>query len=72
MINGTYKLGSKKIDLEKNFSSSKKINFHKIFEKTGIRFIHRTSKKENTHTLAYEVGKKNLKNIKEKVEVLFF
>jgi 3-oxoacyl-[acyl-carrier-protein] synthase III len=72
MINGTYKLGSKKIDLEKNFSSSKKINFHKIFKKTGIRFIHRTSKKENSHTLACEVGKKNLKNIKEKVESLIF
>ena len=72
MINGVYKLGSNKIDIKKNYSNSKNIKFNKIFEKTGIRFIYRSTKKENSHTLAHDVGKKNLKNIKEDIESLIF
>ena len=67
-----YTLGSNKIDLKKNYSTSKNIKFNKIFEKTGIRFIYRSTKKENSHTLALDVGKKNLKNIKEDIESLIF
>ena len=58
MINGSYKLGSQKINLEIEFSQSKNLNFENIFKKTGIRFIYRSSEKENSHTLAYEAGKK--------------
>jgi len=72
MINGSYKLGSQKINLEIEFSQSKNLNFENIFKKTGIRFIYRSSEKENSHTLAYEAGKKNLINIKENVESLIF
>jgi 3-oxoacyl-[acyl-carrier-protein] synthase III len=72
MINGAYKLGSNKIDLKKNYSTLNNIKFNKIFEKTGIRFIYRSTKKENSHTLAHDVGKKNLKNIKEDIESLIF
>ena len=58
MIDGCYKLGSKKINLKKEFSKFNKLNFNEVFKKTGIRFIYRTAKNENTHTLAYEVEKK--------------
>ena len=72
MIEGFYKLGSKKINLKKEFFKNKNLNFEQVFKKTGIKFIYRSSKNENTHTLACEVGKKNLKSIKEKVESLIF
>ncbi len=72
MINGNYKLGSEKINLEKEFFKFKNLNFNQIFKKTGIRYIYRSSKKENTHTLAREVAKKHLKKIKEKIESLIF
>ena len=72
MIDGCYKLGSKKINLKKEFSKFNKLNFNEVFKKTGIRFIYRTAKNENTHTLAYEVGKKNLQLINEKIESLIF
>lgn len=72
MIKGSYTLGSDKVDLEKDFSNSKHLDFSNIFKKTGVRYIYRSSKNENTHTLACKAGRKNLKTIKEKVESLIF
>ena len=66
MIEGFYKLGSKKINLKKEFLKNKNLNFEQVFKKTGIKFIYRSSKNENTHTLACEVGKKKLKVYKRK------
>ena len=43
MIEGFYKLGSKKINLKEEFLKNKNLNFEQVFKKTGIKFIYRSS-----------------------------
>ena len=72
MINGSYSLGSNKINLENEINSFKNLNFEQVFKKTGIRYIYRAKKDETTLTLAIDSSKKLLKNIDEEIESLIF
>ena len=72
MIKGSFILGSKKINLEKDINLSKVSQFNELFKKTGIKYIYRSSEKENTLTLGEKAAKKVLSNINEEVESLIF
>ena len=72
MINGSYSLGSNKINLENEINSFKNLNFEQVFKKTGIRYVYRAKKDETTLTLAIDSSKKLLKNIDEEIESLIF
>ena len=72
MINGSYSLGSNKINLEKEINSLKNLSFEQVFKKTGIRYVYRAKKDETTLTLAIDSSKKLLKNIYEEIESLIF
>jgi len=73
MIKGSYTLGSIKIDLKKETKKNTIFNCDGIFKKTGIRKIYRSSKNQNSHTLAISAAKKNFKNLdKDRIESLIF
>ncbi len=71
MISGNYCFGKNKVDLSKQIESQG-LDFKNIYNKTGIKYIYRTSKEETTLTLSIKAAKKTLKGIKEKVSGLIF
>ena len=72
MISGSYYFGSEKINLEKEINFSKITDFDTLFKKTGIKYIYRSKKTENSLTLAVEASKKLLKKIDEEIDSLIF
>lgn len=72
MIEGSYVLGKKKIDIRKRFKYLEKTKLDDLIKKTGIKFIYETDKNENSLTLAIMATKKTLKNINENIESVIF
>ena len=71
MIKGNYCFGKNKVNLSKEIKSQG-LDFKNIYNKTGIKYIYKTSKEETTLTLSIKAAKKTLVNIKEKVCSLIF
>tara|TARA_B100001029_G_C15030067_1_gene436325 strand:+ start:153 stop:1061 length:909 start_codon:yes stop_codon:yes gene_type:complete len=71
MINGNYCFGKYKLNLskEKSFKGQK---FKRLFAKTGIKYIYRSSKAENSLTLGIKAAKNLVKKSKEEIEGLIF
>ena len=72
MINGGYCFGKIKINLKNEVKFFDKLAFNRLYNKTGIQRIYRSSKEQTSLSLGIEAAKKILKNIKENIDGLIF
>ena len=62
MIKGSFCFGKTKVNILREIKSSN-LDYKKLYSKTGIKYIHRSSDRENPLTLGVKAAKNFIKNM---------